>query len=87
MKFKLILLVSSVIFLSTPVFSQNKAEYKWWNPAETNFPVLEGQAWPKEVKSFYDRLPARAEQAVRPDVWNLSKHSAGLYLKFNSNSG
>ena len=86
MKFTLILLISCIIFLAGPVFSQTKAEYKWWNPAETSFPVLEGQAWPKEVKSFYDRLPARAEQTLRPEVWNLSKHSAGLYIKFNSNA-
>ncbi|MCW3117399.1 MAG: lipolytic protein family [Chitinophagaceae bacterium] len=87
MKCKLILLVSAIIFLSVPVFSQTAiVTYKWWNPAENTFPVLEGQAWPKELNSFYDRLPARAEQTVRPDVWNLSKNSAGLYIKFNSNA-
>ncbi|MES1215851.1 MAG: SGNH/GDSL hydrolase family protein [Bacteroidota bacterium] len=86
MKCKLIVFIFSIIFLNDSVFSQVKADYKWWNPAETTFPVIEGQAWPKEVKDFYDRLPARAEQTVRPDVWNLSKHSAGLYIKFSSNS-
>lgn len=59
---------------------------KWWNPAESKFSVLEGQAWPKKVKSPYDRLPARAEQTVRKDVWDLSHHSAGLYIKFRSNA-
>lgn len=58
----------------------------WWNPAGNAFPVLEGQAWPKEVKNFYDRLPARAEQTVRKAVWDLSRHSAGLYIKFKSNA-
>lgn len=74
-----------IILLSSPVISQSTT-FKWWNPAENNFSVVEGQAWPKEVKNFYDRLPARAEQTVRPDVWNLSKNSAGLYIKFNSNA-
>ncbi len=49
-------------------------------------PVLEGQAWPHEVKDFYDRLPARAEQSVREAVWNLSKNSAGLQMRFQTNA-
>src|SRR5690606_29514199 len=67
--------------------AQTTDAYTWWNPAANSFPVVEGQAWPKEVKSFYDRLPARAEQTVRNAVWDLSRHSAGLYIKFRSNAG
>lgn len=66
--------------------AQTNESYTWWNPATSTFPVLEGQAWPKEVKSFYDRLPARAESVVREAVWGLSRHSAGLYIKFKSNA-
>ncbi|MBU1822232.1 MAG: SGNH/GDSL hydrolase family protein [Bacteroidetes bacterium] len=60
--------------------------YAWWNPATATFPVLEGQAWPQEVKNFYDRFPARAEGKVRTTVWNLSRQSAGLMLRFRSNA-
>ena len=67
-------------------FSQNKIEYKTWNPANDTLLVLEGQAWPHEVKNFYDRLPARAEQSVREAVWNLSKNSAGLQMRFQTNA-
>ncbi len=67
--------------------AQTTDAYTWWNPAANSFPVVEGQAWPKEVKSFYDRLPARAEQTVRNAVWDLSRHSVGLYIKFRSNAG
>ncbi|MCC7523726.1 MAG: SGNH/GDSL hydrolase family protein [Chitinophagaceae bacterium] len=66
--------------------AQTAAVFTWWNPAKNSFPVLEGQAWPKEVKNFYDRLPAKAEQMVRQAVWDLSRNSAGLYIKFKSNS-
>ncbi len=42
---------------------------------------LEGQGWP-ETKSPFDRLPAMAEGVVRDAVWGLSRHSAGLCVRF-----
>ncbi len=42
---------------------------------------LEGQGW-TEVKSFFDRLPAKAEGVVREPVWNLSQSSAGHCVHF-----
>jgi lysophospholipase L1-like esterase len=42
---------------------------------------VEGRGW-SDTKEFYDRLPARAEGRVRPPVWDLSKHSAGLSVRF-----
>ncbi|HUE71402.1 MAG TPA: SGNH/GDSL hydrolase family protein [Pirellulaceae bacterium] len=42
---------------------------------------LEGQGF-ADVKASYDRLPARAEGKVRPEVWGLSRHSAGLAVRF-----
>lgn len=45
---------------------------------------IEGQGWaPEDLKSFYDRLPAKAEKIVRPPVWDLSRDSAGLAFRFN----
>ncbi|OZI07858.1 acetylhydrolase [Siphonobacter sp. BAB-5385] len=58
----------------------------WWNPARHAFPVIEGQAWNQELQQPYDRLPGRAEKQVRPAVWNLSRQSAGLFIRFKSNS-
>jgi lysophospholipase L1-like esterase len=68
------------------VFGQPEPAIQWWNPAEHNFPVIEGQAWTSEVKDTYDRLPARAQDDVREPVWNLSKHAAGLQIRFRSNA-
>ena len=80
-----ILLTFCTILLTHVTFSQNR-EYKTWNPALDTTKVVEGQGWPTEVKNYYDRLPARAEQTVRKEVWNLSKQTAGLVLKFRSNA-
>ena len=38
---------------------------------------FEGQGW-TDTKLPYDRFPATAEETLRPDVWNLSRHSAGM---------
>jgi hypothetical protein len=42
---------------------------------------VEGQGW-ADVESPFDRLPARAKESVREAVWGLSKHSAGLCVRF-----
>lgn len=42
---------------------------------------LEGQGW-ADVKAPFDRFPAGAEKLVRPPVWGLSRHSAGLCVRF-----
>jgi lysophospholipase L1-like esterase len=48
---------------------------------------VEGQGWaPEDLKARYDRLPAKAEKAVRPPVWSLSRHSAGLSCRFNTDA-
>ena len=35
-----------------------------------------------DLKSPFDRLPARAENVVRPEVWNLSRDSSGVLVRF-----
>lgn len=42
---------------------------------------VEGKGW-TETESFYDRLPQKAKGVVRPPVWSLSKHSAGIAVRF-----
>lgn len=66
--------------------AQSERQYKAWNPATATFNIIEGQAWPGAVKGTYDRLPAKAEGTVREDVWDLSKNSAGLQLRFQTNA-
>src|SRR5262249_3188476 len=42
---------------------------------------VEGQGW-ADTKAPFDRLPAKAEGLVRKPVWDLSRHSAGLCVRF-----
>ena len=35
---------------------------------------------------YYDRFPAKAEGTVRGAVWNLSRHSAGIAVRFATDS-
>ena len=67
-------------------YSQSTTNYKWWNPEQIHSKIMEGQGWPKNVIGIYDRLPAKAKKMVREPVWNLSKHSAGLSIRFKSNA-
>ncbi|MFT7484636.1 MAG: lysophospholipase L1-like esterase [Candidatus Paceibacteria bacterium] len=54
-----------------------------WHPASEC--RLEGQAW-TETGAPFDRFPARAEASVRAPVWDLSRQSAGLCLRFSSDA-
>jgi lysophospholipase L1-like esterase len=42
---------------------------------------VEGRGW-NDTRSFYHRLPARAEKLVRAPVWDLSQNSAGMLVRF-----
>ena len=42
---------------------------------------VEGRGW-NDTRAFYDRLPARAEGLVRQPVWELSRNSAGMCVRF-----
>jgi hypothetical protein len=46
---------------------------------------VEGKGW-TETKSFFDRLPAKAEKIVRGPVWSLSRHSAGMCVRFETDA-
>ena len=48
---------------------------------------VEGRAWPDlERKRWYDRFPSQAEATVTPAVWGLSRHSAGMLVRFKTNA-
>ena len=46
---------------------------------------VEGKGW-TDTERFYDRFPARAKGKVPDSVWNLSRHSAGLCVRFRTDS-
>lgn len=59
------------------------ASLERWYPAHSL--VVEGQFW-TDVESPFDRLPAKAKATVRPPVWRLSKHSAGICVRFSTDA-
>ncbi len=84
---KLVLCFFLICIESLIAVAQTPVEYVWWNPAQTDFPVIEGQAWTgKDIQNPYDRLPAIAEKSVRKEVWNLSHNSAGLMIRFRAST-
>ena len=46
---------------------------------------VEGKGW-METARYYDRLPAKAEGVVRAPLWNLSHHSAGMCVFFETDA-
>jgi hypothetical protein len=84
MKTSFVLFASIVctIFITAPENSfaqQTNASNFQWHDARTL--TVEGKGW-QDTKEFFDRLPARAEQIVRAPVWNLSRDSAGICVRF-----
>jgi lysophospholipase L1-like esterase len=83
---KSLLLFLYAVLYSTTALTQTSPNYVWWSPDQSDFPTIEGQAWPKEVKHPYDRLPATAEKTVRKEVWTLGRQSAGLIIRFKAST-
>jgi len=40
----------------------------------------------QDTKERYERLPAYLEGQIKPGLWKLGRQSAGLYIRFNTNS-
>jgi lysophospholipase L1-like esterase len=60
-----------------------EADVAWYNVQEWG---VEGKGW-QDTAGYFDRLPARAEGTVRAPVWSLSRHSAGMLARFETDSG
>jgi len=61
---------------------QNEGRYQWQNPSVSNS-KFEGQGW---ENIGYNRLPDKAETTVRDAVWSLSRSSAGLGIRFETDA-
>jgi lysophospholipase L1-like esterase len=46
---------------------------------------VEGKGW-SDTAAYYDRLPAKAEGVVTPEVWVRSRNSSGLLTRFVTDS-
>jgi len=70
--------------LTTPLLAQPPAEpaLDWHDAKKFSVEVLGF----RDLKSPYDRLPARAEGVVRAEVWNLSRDSSGVLVRFTADT-
>src|SRR5262245_50448519 len=74
----------SAIFAADPVIDPSTAKVDpatgvhWYDIRPLG---IEGQGW-ADTKAPFDRLPAKAEKTARPPVWNLSRNSTGLCVRF-----
>lgn len=73
-----------LLIIALCISTASTAQIKWYNPMEAGAEV-HGQGW-AELRHSYVRLPAHAEGKAPKAVWNLSRHSAGLSLVFQSNA-
>lgn len=73
-------LTSMLLIAGLNAFAANPAKppITWKDIRELG---VEGQGW-QETKAPYDRLPAKAEGKVPGPVWNLSRNSSGMHVRF-----
>ena len=62
------------------LFLPATAQWKWHNPMEAGFPVIQNQGFTKEIGNSYTRLPERAKGMVSEPLWNLSTGVSGVDL-------
>ena len=76
----------SILFFATNVFCQkaNEPELNWHYVTDWG---VEGRAWEDEPRlRWFDRLPASAEGKVRKPVWDLSRDSTGMMVRFETDA-
>jgi lysophospholipase L1-like esterase len=81
---------ATVTLLDQPILGQpllakevaNQSKLAWHDVTEWG---VEGKGW-QETARYFDRLPAKAKNLVRPAVWNLSRHSAGMLCRFETDA-
>jgi hypothetical protein len=77
---------ASLCLAQTAPKATAEPELTWYDAATLDWQP-EGKAWLGDARQrFFDRLPTAAEATVPPAVWNLSRDSAGMVLRFKTNA-
>lgn len=89
--FKL-MIVAAAILVSAGAFAQKSSQLKYYDVRELGLPVL-GKGFQDCVREndtisdgYFTRLPADLQGVVRKAVWDLGQNSAGLAVRFRTNS-
>jgi len=75
---KWILLVAAIAGPLIASAEDSAKSLRWFDAREL---TVEGKGW-TNTEAFFDRYPAKAEKMVRAPVWNLSRDSAGMAVRF-----
>ena len=71
-----------ILWLAAPVLAWG--ETQWHDVTQWG---VEGRGWGgQERLRWFDRFPAKAEKTVTKSVWNLSRHSAGMMVRFKTDA-
>lgn len=62
------------------------AQIEWHDPMDSSEPMVCGRAWNAEIGKTYHRLPQRLQGKVPSGVWGNSMQSAGLSVRFVTDS-
>lgn len=94
------ILAACLFVLVQPAVAQDKAIGKLDPEMAARKPSADGLAWydvasgeiegrilpDQERARWFDRLPASASDSVTKNVWNLSRHSAGMMVRFKTDA-
>lgn len=74
-------------FIAIAAVNSALSQIQWYNPMDAEVPYLSGRAWNEEIgnKSF-GRMPERMQADMPSAVWSLSRNTAGVSVKFLSNT-
>lgn len=73
-------ILSVAALRSSPVFGEG--ELQW---ADVRDWGIEGKGF-ENTEKWFDRLPSQAHGSVSDAVWNLSRHSAGMLVRFQTDA-
>ena len=75
----------ALLFITNIAYGQS-SNVKWMDPTKMTEQCIDGRGWNDGYTFPYDRMPQKAQSMVRPVLWDLSKHAAGEYINFTTNS-
>lgn len=76
--------VATIILTSAAVRAQE--DIQWYNPIDSTGAYVSGRWWNDELSDGYARMSKRMQEKLPGAVWSLSQNSAGLSVKFRTNS-
>lgn len=86
------MLFAAALMLSANVYAQKASELKYYDVRELELPVL-GKGFQDCIRTndtisdgFFTRLPADIQHTLRKAKWDLGQNSAGLAIRFRTNS-